>query len=1358
MALGRRVGQWQRRSERIGRLRALLQREATALGREENQARIRDRQTGTRLQGPFPSRGGINRPTEPYAELFARQRNILGTQPARPNRFNIPDKSFLERVATSKLLTESVLGESTGERVRSIPVVGPALERNVVPLTTVPGLAATALFPSATLYGAGAATAASLAGQAAEELGAPRNIAGTGIGTRSALELGGGLYGGPGGGVKRAAPAVEEAVQAGQRNVPESLAALRANPELGGTRFGGSEFDNVGDLQRVADDLSARGEEQGVRAHLRARKDYAYPERGDYLYLDEIEAHVQGEGAGSRFMEDLIATADANGTRILLHPSTDMGATSVKRLRDFYGRFGFKKNTDDSLGGAFGGDMIRQPRQPRLAGSEQSISNVGGEPPGTGGTAVAEPPKRTYVVDLNDLDPESVGVEGKVGTAIAKTGIDPSAAARDPVAKIAIAFKKQIVNARNLATVAVDSALEPFYGPLGRMPFRIDNNARISNIETPTAWMDVFSNPTAYNLTPDQTAYVDRFLQVVRETEEMRVANGLPPRTTEEAIEDVFYVPRQVLGARGVEFTRASKASLQRQHEFAEGGIEAGARYDRDPLRTLRYHVDAAYDEVAGKQLGDALEPFSQPPSVVKPDATGALARATEGAPGELFGREGQIPIALWRNRFFPKEQADFLKQIIDPSDTQGWVSSVFGKFGNYVRFLSASLDFAAPFIHGLPLLGNDPRRWAQATWRHYNAFFDPSVRAKYMADNLEDFQEMAKHGIPVNEHEFFKAIQEGGGISASRVPGAGAVRAATRQTFGRGQAAFDTFAAVARHQLWVGLKDAIPDAVERATLIRNMTGGQVTSALGVKAGQQGFESTFLAFSPALLRSTASLFVKAAQPNTPAGRQALRSLLTLASGVTATYIAIGKANGKSDAEIRQGLDPTQGKKFLSYKVGEDWVGLGGQVRAMVQLAAGVGSAVAPGGKPIESLISNDVQDNPLTQAYLSRGAVGTNLLGVGVEGISGGNLNTSPYENPNNIQEAAGLVGQSALPFSLQGAIEGQAPTTVAAGFLGMRTSRETRWEALQREWKELYPDTPFNLTAARSDPALANEIQDWEKDRRSKETPGAVKAVQVENSRHNLEIESGLGAQPDGTKGLAGEFLAGNKEVGPAIIEAYDELQDQIAGVFEATYLNSDAIKATTKDEKLIQQLQGMNSRVAPYRNFQTGEIDYDKLESDHAGLVKQLSAPTRKAYEGFTARAVDADLNALEPQIKVARQRRGEFSELPRWDSRVENQDKLAEIHAGIEELRLEAANAVGAKEIPSQRVYAEYARRHPEIDDLTMMQAYKIRPGTALADKLKNPARFEHLRLYRDVLEPFFPELYNVGVLSELYEVAR
>jgi ribosomal protein S18 acetylase RimI-like enzyme len=92
-----------------------------------------------------------------------------------------------------------------------------------------------------------------------------------------------------------------------------------------------------------------------------------HPLRGDSntLYLSKIAVPEgqRGQGLGTKAMEDVIARADAEGKRVVLSPSTEYGATSVTRLKDFYKRFGFVENKGRNKNYAVSQTMYRDPKK-----------------------------------------------------------------------------------------------------------------------------------------------------------------------------------------------------------------------------------------------------------------------------------------------------------------------------------------------------------------------------------------------------------------------------------------------------------------------------------------------------------------------------------------------------------------------------------------------------------------------------------------------------------------------------------------------------------------------------------------------------------------------------------------------------------------------------------------------------------------------------------------------------------------------------------------------------------------------------------------------------------------------------------
>jgi predicted GNAT family acetyltransferase len=86
--------------------------------------------------------------------------------------------------------------------------------------------------------------------------------------------------------------------------------------------------------------------------------------QGDAIELSKIVVpkDSRGTGVGTAAMDELIRYADENGKRIVLSPSTDFGASSVARLKQFYKRFGFVENTGRNKDFSTRESMYRDPK------------------------------------------------------------------------------------------------------------------------------------------------------------------------------------------------------------------------------------------------------------------------------------------------------------------------------------------------------------------------------------------------------------------------------------------------------------------------------------------------------------------------------------------------------------------------------------------------------------------------------------------------------------------------------------------------------------------------------------------------------------------------------------------------------------------------------------------------------------------------------------------------------------------------------------------------------------------------------------------------------------------------------------
>lgn len=87
--------------------------------------------------------------------------------------------------------------------------------------------------------------------------------------------------------------------------------------------------------------------------------------RGRVVTLGQlvVEPAMRGTGIGSSFMDALVREADKEGLIVALTPDTCYGASSLARLRRFYRRFGFRKNTGRNINFLVNESMLRLPKR-----------------------------------------------------------------------------------------------------------------------------------------------------------------------------------------------------------------------------------------------------------------------------------------------------------------------------------------------------------------------------------------------------------------------------------------------------------------------------------------------------------------------------------------------------------------------------------------------------------------------------------------------------------------------------------------------------------------------------------------------------------------------------------------------------------------------------------------------------------------------------------------------------------------------------------------------------------------------------------------------------------------------------------
>lgn len=114
--------------------------------------------------------------------------------------------------------------------------------------------------------------------------------------------------------------------------------------------------------QKVETFANALESKHEVILELFYRKPIAEEDPGSVLIASIlVKKGERGLGTGTAVMQQIVDFADDNRLILLLTPSKDFGATSVDRLRKFYGRFGFKRNLGRHKDYTFSEAMIRLP-------------------------------------------------------------------------------------------------------------------------------------------------------------------------------------------------------------------------------------------------------------------------------------------------------------------------------------------------------------------------------------------------------------------------------------------------------------------------------------------------------------------------------------------------------------------------------------------------------------------------------------------------------------------------------------------------------------------------------------------------------------------------------------------------------------------------------------------------------------------------------------------------------------------------------------------------------------------------------------------------------------------------------------
>jgi hypothetical protein len=467
-----------------------------------------------------------------------------------------------------------------------------------------------------------------------------------------------------------------------------------------------------------------------------------------------------------------------------------------------------------------------------------------------------------------------------------------------------------------------------------------------------------------------------------------------------------------------------------------------------------------------------------------------------ENFPEDSFAIKS-IPPALWpklTDVLFPRDIAERLaKQMSDNGNT---VSAFFQKLNDVPRTLQTGLDMNFPFIQGMPLLFRNPAAFGAAITKAYGTIADPTLGMRYMLSEMdkhpEEFASFLKWVRQMGEGEFFQSARVGGLVYKTPLIG---------QVYGRLAQGFDTMLDIGRWEYWKGIYGKAKtdgDFESLGAMTRNLLGTTSTRGLGVSLTQRQIEGGLLLFAPRYTRSAFGMIAWAMQPGV-AGNEARRALIQMITGGSMLYYGACKVLGQEPQ-----FNPLEAG-FMSVRVGDNYLGMGGIFRSMLRSVAW--SLDAAQNDPSKFYDPSRVLDNPAFEFMRSRTSPVSGKL---IDIADGHDFIGRPTRS--DWGDIANMMRRTVSPFGIdtildsKGAMLPRLGAIVGEFFLGRSTPisvAQLRDEAVYRWTKETGTVVHDVQTGQERPPKTYRELTDDQRILFDKAQPDYTKDVQ-ENTKAN--------------------------------------------------------------------------------------------------------------------------------------------------------------------------------------------------------------------------------------------------------------
>lgn len=514
----------------------------------------------------------------------------------------------------------------------------------------------------------------------------------------------------------------------------------------------------------------------------------------------------------------------------------------------------------------------------------------------------------------------------------------------------------------------------------------------------------------------------------------------------------------------------------ERVHKTMKGGVDAGVDYGLNINEAISSTIDHYVKAIAKKRFTKEVGKLGKTPKEMweaLPEGLELKKLMEAGDKAVLYNAERLKELTLmkkdfvkkfqskqiigeqmakftahpvFKNRIFPKEVVVTAEKVIRDNG-QEWLHNMANISGTS-RMLTAAMDLSAPFIQGLAAAGRNPVAWAYAVKDMLRFAVKPSNFYKYMTDPAIAATRMERimAGGSSSTFEYFQALAPLQRM-AGKVPVVGkAFDKLIGASYGRAEVAFSGFGEVCRNNMWKAMKRPNMSPEQLMDLTRTldrMTGVMSTEALAIGRTQQDFENAFVFFAPRYTRAGLS-FVGDALKKGMAGAEARKSLGYLMGGGLSMYYGACKVLGQEP-----NLNPNSGR-FMTIKVGDSHIGIGGIVIALMRFGYDVGVTAAEDPinlvKPISAGHLNR-WDNPFIRFLYARTAPLTST--VMSTAIEQANYFGEPFEN---VGDWGKFMADKVTPIALQGVMEDPDPAVAVAEISGLRAFPKSPWELLDEE------------------------------------------------------------------------------------------------------------------------------------------------------------------------------------------------------------------------------------------------------------------------------------------------------------------